>query len=238
MSIFAIADLHLSFCPDVDKSMSVFGGRWENYEDRLEKAWRHMVSEDDTVIIVGDISWGIKLEEAMFDLKWIHGLPGKKIMLKGNHDLWWNGITKLNGLFDDISFLQNDCFVVDRFVICGSRGWLTPDNDDFDEKDEKIYNREILRLEMSLKAGMKKLQEDEELEGILGFTHYPPVINAASRTGFQDLFEKYGVQRVYYGHIHGEDSFRAALQGDVNGVEYRLISADYLDCRPLEIVTN
>ena len=236
MSLFAIADLHLSLCPDVDKSMSVFGGQWENYEERLRDTWKEIISDEDTVVIVGDISWGIRLEEAIYDLRWIHELPGEKIMIKGNHDLWWNSITKLNGLFDDIHFLQNDCVTVEGHIICGSRGWLTPDNDDFGEGDEKIYKRELLRLEMSLEAGKRRMNEDPDINGIIGFIHYPPAIDSRIKTGFQELFERYDVKRVFYGHLHGEESFKTALQGRFDGVEYRLISMDHLKCRPIRII--
>ena len=130
MSIYAIADLHLSFGPDIDKPMDVFGPRWINHEERIRDNWLHKIAADDTVIIPGDISWGLKMESAKADLDWIHQLPGKKIMLKGNHDLWWTGITKLNQMYEDIYFLQNEAVTVEGFCICGSRGWITPDHED------------------------------------------------------------------------------------------------------------
>ena len=231
MSIYAVADTHLSFFPDSDKPMDVFGQRWENHEERLKENWLQVVSPEDTVIIAGDISWGIKLEEAGHDLDWIHGLPGKKILLKGNHDLWWNGINRLNRLYDDILFLQNDCAVRENICICGTRGWLTPDHDDFGEDDKRIYRRELIRLEMSLEAGRKAMEQEGNIERMVGFLHYPPAAGYTFKTGFQELFESYGVEDVYYGHIHGEEGFRSALQGDVGGIRYHLISLDYMDCR-------
>jgi len=234
MSIHAIADTHLAFFPGSDKPMDVFGSRWNDHENRLKENWVRQVAPEDTVVIAGDISWGIKLQEAKYDLDWIHTLPGRKVLIKGNHDLWWNGIRRLNSLYDDIRFLQYDCVMVGSICICGSRGWLTPDNDDFGAEDESIYRREILRLEMSLEAG-KKAMMDAEDPVMIGFMHYPPVIDMRIGSGFHDLFRKYGVKDVYYGHIHGEDSFKTAIQGDVDGVRYHLISLDYLDCRPLII---
>lgn len=228
MSIFAIADLHLSMAPETEKPMDVFGDRWFNHAERIRENWCKTVDENDTVIVAGDISWGLKLEEARYDLDWVDALPGHKVLLKGNHDLWWAGITKLNNMYDSITFLQNDAMNVDGVWICGSRGWITPDDDDFTEADEKIYNRELLRL----KASLDSVPAGEEIVGML---HFPPVSGANHFSGFMQLFEDYGVKRVYYGHLHGEDAFKKALQGDYHGTEYRLISADYLNCCPLLI---
>ena len=215
--------------------MDEFGYRWFNHTERLEENWRRIIKEEDTVIIPGDISWGLKLEEAKYDLDWLESLPGKKAVFKGNHDLWWSGITKLNKMYDSITFVQNDYYLAEDFVVCGTRGWITPDNEDFSAEDEKIYNREMMRLESSLskgKAYMEKSGEDLELLGIL---HYPPVAKSSSFSGFQQIFEDFGVKRVLYGHVHGEDGFRTATQGIHHGIEYRLVSLDYLNCRPVMI---
>lgn len=227
MSIFAIADIHLSRTPGRSKPMDIFGSRWIDHEERIKKNWSEIVGEDDTVVVPGDISWGLKLEDAVYDLDWIDALPGKKILIKGNHDLWWSGIQKLNRMYDSITFLQYDSVTVEGVSICGSRGWITPDDEDFAAGDEKIYKRELLRLESSLKAA--------ECDEIIGFLHYPPVANAASFSGFQQLFEDYGVKEVYYGHIHGEEGFRKTIQGNYHGINYSLISADYLNCKPIKI---
>ena len=228
MSIFAIADIHLSRAPGSDKPMDIFGDRWIDHENRIAKNWREMVGEDDTVIIPGDISWGMKLEEGKYDLDWLRELPGKKILIKGNHDLWWTGINRLKSLYgEDIQFLQYDSFTVEGVSICGSRGWITPDDDEFTEADEKVYKRELLRLESSLKAA--------ETDEIIGFMHFPPVSKPTSFSGFMQLFEDYGVKKVYYGHIHGEEGFRNTIQGNYHGIEYNLISADYLNCKPIKI---
>lgn len=230
MSIFVISDLHLSFFPGADKPMDVFGPRWFQHAQRLETNWRLSIREEDTVLLPGDISWALKLEDARYDLDWIAALPGQKILLKGNHDLWWNGITKLNRMYEGMTFLQNDHVSAEGYCICGSRGWLTPDNEDFTAGDEKIYRRELLRLESSLQSAA------EEALPILGIMHYPPVSDAGHFSGFQQLFEDYGVKDVYYGHIHGEDGFRSCIQGVHHGIGYHLVSLDYLQCQPLRIV--
>lgn len=245
MSIFAIADLHLSLAPEIDKPMDIYGYRWHDHVARLERHWRELVKEDDTVIVAGDISWALKLEDAKYDLDWVERLPGHKVLYKGNHDLWWNGITKLNKMYDSITFVQNDCFAAEDFVICGTRGWLTPDNDDFKEADEKIYKRELMRMQSSLAAGKKYIEEmqaeawekgasgDFEAPEIVAVMHFPPVSKTASFSGFQQLFEDYGIKHVIYGHIHGEDGFKNTIRGNHHGVEYDLISLDYLNCKPL-----
>lgn len=236
MSIFAIADLHLSFAPDNDKPMDIFGQRWKDHPERIRENWCSNVKEEDTVVVAGDISWGLKLEDAMYDLDWISRLPGRKILLKGNHDLWWAGITRLNAMYENMLFLQNDaCFVPleeEGVWICGSRGWITPDDDTYREADEKIYKREILRLRASLEYAKARAKASESM---IGFLHYPPAAKAGKFTGFMQAFEDFGVKEVYYGHIHGEEGFRSAIQGEFYGTGYHLISADYLDCRLLKI---
>ena len=227
MSIFAIADLHLAQSPELEKPMDIFGNRWYNHEERIRESWCNEIKQEDTVIVAGDISWALKLDEAVCDLDWIDRLPGRKILLKGNHDLWWAGINKLNSMYDSIRFLQYDSVTVEDVSICGTRGWITPDDDDYTEGDEKIYKRELLRLESSLKSA----DRDE----IIGFLHYPPVSDPRKFSGFQQLFEDYGVKEVYYGHIHGEEGFKRAIQGNYHGINYRLISADYLNCKPIKI---
>ena len=233
MSLYAIGDLHLSMSPEVDKPMDGFGPRWVNHAERLTQNWETMISPEDTVIIPGDISWGLRLDQATPDLAWIDALPGRKIMIKGNHDLWWTGIRKLNRSYETITFIQNTCCFAEGMYICGSRGWITPDNDDFTETDDKIYKRECLRLEMSLEAG-RRMQK--EVPGdILGVMHFPPVSDVRSFSGFQQLFLDYGVKNVIYGHVHGEDGFRSCIQGDYHGTTYRLVSLDYLNGVPYRI---
>ena len=232
MSLFVIGDLHLSLFPGADKPMDIFGPRWFNHVQRLALHWREAVSEEDTVVIPGDISWALKMEDAVYDLDWVAALPGKKIILKGNHDLWWSGITRLNQMYDNMTFLQNDCAKAEGCYICGTRGWLTPDNEDFTQADEKIYRRELLRLESSLQAALRAREEETP---IIGFLHYPPVSDQRRFSAFQQMFEDYGVKDVYYGHVHGEEAFRSCIKGEHHGICYHLVSMDYLNCVPLKI---
>ena len=230
MSIYAIADLHLSFAPGISKPMDIYGNRWYDHWRRLELNWRSMIRPEDTVIVPGDISWGLKLEEAKYDLDWVDDLPGHKVLFKGNHDLWWSGITKLNKMYGSMTFVQNDFYYAEGIYMCGTRGWITPDNDDFTEADMKIYKRELLRLENSLKSAKEVMNGEGEILGVL---HDPPVSRTSSFSAFQQVFEDYGVRNVIYGHIHGEDGFRNTIMGNHHGVDYRLVSLDYLNCRPL-----
>lgn len=224
MKIFAIADTHLSFSPKVDKPMSIFGDGWENYESRLEEAWRARIGQNDVVIIPGDISWGLKFDEAVPDLEWIHQLPGRKVLLKGNHDLWWSKIGMLNTLYDDMFFLQNHCYPVEGtdIAICGTRGWKLPWNEDFGEHDEKIFRRELIRLEASLKDGSQQAGQ------LIAAMHYPPAEENNRHSQFTELLEKYGVKTCVYGHLHGAAAFGKGIKGRENGITYNLISLDYL----------
>ncbi len=232
MSIYAIADLHLSFAPGISKPMDIYGSRWYDHWQRLELNWRSEIKNEDTVIIPGDISWGLKFEEAKYDLDWVAELPGHKVLFKGNHDLWWSGITKLNKLYDSMTFVQNGHYYAEGMYICGTRGWITPDNDDFEESDMKIYRREAMRLENSLKSAEAVMQPDETILGVL---HYPPVSKTSSFSSFQQIFEDHGVKHVIYGHVHGEEGFRNTIMGNHHGTDYQLVSLDYLNCRPLLI---
>jgi len=230
MSIFAVGDLHLSNASGIDKPMDVFGSEWKDHAARLAAAWNKEISASDTVIIAGDISWGMKLEEAMPDLQMIHELPGRKVLIKGNHDLWWTGITKLNSLYDDMFFLQNSCYEAEGRCICGTRGWVCPGSEDYSDADKKIYERELMRLEASLKAAASRGCGE-----ITGVMHFPPTNDKMHSSGFTDLFSEYGVRNVVYGHLHGKDIWKRGLTGNFGGVSYRLISLDRLDCRPLKL---
>lgn len=239
MKIFAIGDLHLSFGDMVEKPMDIFGGQWVGHTEKLCKEWNRLICPEDTVIICGDISWGLKLEEAMADLDWIHALPGRKLLFKGNHDLWWKAIGRLNTIYEDgnMKFVQNSCTIIEadgqngRVAVCGTRGWICPGTDGFSEHDRKIYDREAARLKMSLEDA-KKAGADT----IIGVLHFPPTNDKQQKSAFTDLLTQYGVKTCVYGHLHGKDAFKNGMQGVYNGVEYKLVSLDYLEGRPVEIL--
>ena len=232
MRIFAIGDLHLSFGETVEKPMDVFGGEWVDHAERLRQNWLKTVTDEDITVICGDVSWGLRRDEAMADLDWVHELPGKKVFFKGNHDLWWQSVGRLNKLYDDgaMSFIQCKAYMAGDVAICGSRGWICPGSDGFSEHDRKIYDRELARLRLSLEDG--KRQGAKEFIGVL---HFPPTNDKHQSSDFTKLFEEYGVKKCVYGHLHGRDVFPNGLKGVLNGVEYRLVSLDYLQARPEEI---
>ncbi|MFR3497631.1 metallophosphoesterase [Paraclostridium bifermentans] len=229
MSLYAIGDLHFSTA--VNKPMNIFGDNWDNHEEKIINSWKSKVNEEDTVLIVGDTSWAINMNEAEEDLNIIHNLPGKKIYVKGNHDYWWTTVAKLNKLYDDMSFLQNNFYQYGEYAICGTRGWICPNDVKFTEDDEKIYKREAHRLKLSLdaakKAGFKK---------IIVITHYPPTNDKLDPSLFTEIYESYGVEKVVYGHLHGKESFKMGLKGIRNEVEYNLVSCDYVDFNLIKIM--
>ena len=228
MNIFAIGDLHLSFDERIQKPMDIFGPSWVNHHEKVRKNWEEKVGEEDLVIIPGDVSWGLRADEAMADLRWIHRLPGRKVITKGNHDLWWTSVTRLNSLYDDMTFLQNHCYMTAEGVaVCGTRGWICPGTEGFDEHDEKIYNRELLRLEFSLKEA-----EKAGAKMTIAALHYPPTNDKLQGSGFTRMLEDYNVQMCVYGHLHGKDAFKNGIKGVFNGIEYRLVSLDYVEGEP------
>jgi len=228
MALYGIADLHLSF--SVDKPMDIYGPAWENHAERVAEAWRRDIKEEDTIVVAGDISWGLKLAEAETDLRWIDDLPGTKVFIKGNHDPWWTSVSKLSRLSDTMHFLQNDFFEYEGRAICGSRGWLCPGSSDYKAHDEKIYLREQLRLRASLKAA-----REQGFEELIGFMHYPPTNEKREASGFTDIFEEFGLKNVYYGHLHG-DNKEIGKDFSIGGITYSLISCDFLDCVPKKIL--
>ncbi|MFQ9894348.1 MAG: metallophosphoesterase [Emergencia sp.] len=228
MKIFAIGDLHLSFDKRIEKPMDIFGPRWVNHHERVKAQWEQLVDPNDLVLIPGDVSWGLRQDEALADLEWIHRLPGKKVITKGNHDLWWTSVTRLNNLYEDMTFLQNHCFDAgDGIAICGTRGWICPGTEGFDSHDQKIFDRERIRLEFSLKEA-----KEAGAKTIIAALHYPPTNDKMQGSGFTELLERYGVKLCVYGHLHGKDAFKNGLKGVFNGVEYRLVSLDYLEGKP------
>lgn len=229
MSLYAIGDLHFSTA--VNKPMNIFGDNWDNHEEKIINSWKSKVNEEDTVLIVGDTSWAINMNEAEEDLNIIHNLPGKKIYVKGNHDYWWTTVAKLNKLYDDMSFLQNNFYQYEEYAICGTRGWICPNDVKFTEDDEKIYKREAHRLKLSLDAAKKA-----EFKKIIVITHYPPTNDKLDPSLFTEIYESYGVEKVVYGHLHGKESFKMGLKGIRNEVEYNLVSCDYVDFNLIKIM--
>ncbi len=223
MSIFAIADLHIS--GDQTKPMDIFGSQWENHFDKIKNAWEEQVKEDDLVLIPGDISWALELEKALTDLNEIHLLPGKKVMIKGNHDYWWGGIGKLRSALPSTLFaLQNDALEINGHVLVGTRGWLMPGMPGFTQEDDKIFKRELLRMEMSLQAGERK----NPLAKKIALIHYPPFNEKQEDSPWTQLFEKYGVKQVVYGHLHG-GAIKNGFTGTKGEIEYFLVSCDSLN---------
>ena len=233
MSVYVIADLHLSTLDSTNKSMEVFGHRWQNYITRIKNAWSHLVSEDDTVIVPGDVSWALSLDESLSDMRFIDSLPGKKILGKGNHDFWWataakmTAFQKTNGL-DSISFLHNNALLADGCVIAGTRGWFQEDDTAHGDA-EKLIRREAMRLDLSL-SDAERLKAESGCERILVFLHFPPVWNGQICRPLIDALHAHGVTDCYFGHIHGVYTVPSSFEFE--GIRMTILSADYLEFLP------
>ena len=229
MALYTIGDLHLS--ESSGKPMDVFGGVWQDYRRKIVEAFSQTLKEDDTVVLCGDLSWGLNLEQALADFKLVDSFPGKKILIKGNHDLWWQTVTTMNKFFENhqiktLSFLHNNCIFYKDTALCGTRGWFY-DPSDATAGDEKVFKRELIRLEASLRAAGDTPEK-------ICFLHYPPVFKNAEVKPITDLLKAYGVSRCYYGHLHG-DSLKGAFGGERDGIIYRNISADNTGFEPVII---
>ena len=228
MALYAIGDLHL--CLGAPKPMDVFGGAWVGYMDKLRQGLSVIMPEDTTVLL-GDLSWALDLEGARQDFAWMNQIPGRKIILKGNHDYWWSTAAKFekfckeNG-FTDLHLLNNNCYEYGDYAICGTRGWFF-EEERSGQHDEKVFKRELLRLEASLKAAGDRQK--------LVFLHYPPRYKGYECIEILNLLETYEVRRCFYGHLHG-GSHKLAMEGQWDGVEFRLTSADYLDFKPYPVI--
>ena len=229
MAFYAISDLHLSHC--VPKPMSKFGMHWDDHWNRIRQNWLETISIDDVVLIPGDISWAMQLSEAQFDLDEISELPGIKIMIKGNHDYWWSSPSQIRlKLPSNMFIIQNDSILVDNIVVCGTRGWLCPNDGNFSGQDQKIYQRELQRLKLSLESGKRWGKFDT-----IVMMHYPPFNDKKQVSGFTDLFKKYNICKVIYGHLHGE-SLKYAVNGVVDGINYDQVSCDNLQFQLKKII--
>ena len=224
MALYAMGDLHL--CLGAPKPMDVFGGAWVGYMEKLKQGLS-VITEKDTLVLMGDLSWALDLNSAVADFAWINEIPGRKIILKGNHDYWWSTQAKftkfcLENGFSDLNLLNNNCYFYDDWAICGTRGWFFEEERSGDH-DEKVFRRELIRLEASLKAA-----GDREK---MVFLHYPPRYKGYTCREILDLLESYGVRQCFSGHLHGA-SHKLAMEGTWDGIEYRLLSADYLNFQP------
>lgn len=229
MALYTISDLHLGF--NVEKPMDIFGDKWKDHCNKIKENWLSKITEEDMVLIAGDISWSLREQDSKYDLDWINELPGKKIISKGNHDYWWGSISKLNTMYENTKFIQNNFYIYNDYAICGTRGWICPSGDKYSDKDMKIYDREQIRLKLSLDAAKKN-----KFEKIIVMLHYPPVNEKFEESEFTKIIKEYNVEKVIYGHLHGPVLSGKVLNGYLDGVEYILSSADYLDFNPKRIL--
>jgi len=230
MNIYAISDLHLS--ATADKPMNIFGGNWEGHFEKIKSDWLATVKDGDIVLIAGDISWAMKLEGALEDLRSLQDLPGKKVFIRGNHDYWWSGIGKVRAAApnDSFYFLQTDAVKIGEFVIVGSRGWSCPGSPDFTEQDQKLYLREAERFRLAFDSANRLACEGDKKIALI---HYPPFTLKNEDTLFTRLFEENGVEKAVFGHIHGAAYF--PLKTEKNGIGYYLTSCDKAGFRLVKI---
>ena len=245
MAIFVLSDLHLSTDASTNKSMEVFGARWQDYMAKIPKNWNAVVGEDDTVIVPGDISWATRLEEAESDLLFLERLNGKKLIGKGNHDFWWSTASKMNSFFEQkkitsLSILYNNAYIVENKIICGTRGWFPDESRQVTvgEVDHaKIVNREMIRVRLSLDSAKalqaKRLEETGEALPIVVFLHFPPVWGDFVMEEFLAVFHEYGVQDCYFGHIH--NAYNQSGKFEYDGITFTLASSDFLNFYPIPL---
>ena len=252
MNIFAIADLHLCFSTPT-KSMEIFGPIWKNYEKKIEENWKKNISQDDLVLIAGDITWAMKLKEALIDLEWIHNLPGRKIIIKGNHDYWWPSFSKLKAVLPpSIDFIQNNALEIDDIAIAGTRLWDTQEfnfNDYINyiynpkvkknqeeeaqkELAEKIFLRELERLKISLD------QMNKNAKTKIVMTHFPPISADLKESKVSKLIDNYDIDICVFGHLHNVKNDIKTFFGQKNNTKYILTSSDYLNFNPLKIFSD
>ena len=231
MSIYVIGDLHLYF--SIDKPMNIFGYNWENHAEKIKYNWIKKVKETDTVLIPGDFSWATYLEDTYKDFEFLNSLPGRKILLKGNHDYWWTTLNKMNNYiknsgFENIDFLYNNSYLIENKIITGTRGWIS----NLNNENLKILKRENERLKLSIKNGIEKFGNDKE---IIVLIHYPPFIKEnVEKIDFVKTMKEFNVSKCFYGHLHS-DSHREAIEGKIENIEFKLVSSDYMNFDLLKI---
>lgn len=234
MSIYAIGDLHLSF--NENKPMSIFGENWEGYEEKLKDNWANLVKQDDMVILLGDFSWSTYLKDTYKDFEYINKLPGKKLLLKGNHDYWWTTLKSMRKFieenkFQNIDFIYNNSYEFEDKIIVGTRGWMLGE----DEESKKMINREVNRLEISIKDALQNFGDNKEKVVCM---HYPPIIKQNLQRNeinpFVHILKKYNIKQCYYGHLHGS-AINDAVEGEYFGINFKLVSADGLKFNLLKI---
>lgn len=230
MSIFAISDLHLAF--DKNKPMEVFGDNWKNHHEKIKKDWTEKVREEDLVLLPGDFSWAMSLQENLEELRFLDNLPGQKVLLKGNHDYWWGTLSKMESFLKEnniktIKFLYNNSFLYNDYIICGTRGWI----DSNTEEDIKILKREVLRLELSLKQGIENYGNGKKT---IVMMHYPPFIENIENISFINKMNEYNVEYCIYGHIHGKVDEEVRNIANSN-IKFKLVSCDYLNFQLFQI---
>ena len=235
MSIYTIGDLHLSF--HENKPMGIFGENWEGHEEKIKKDWKEKVTENDLVVIPGDFSWSTYLKDTYEDFDYLNKLPGKKILLKGNHDYWWTTVTSMRKFlkennFQNIDFVYNTAYEFENYIIAGTRGW----GQNEEGEDKKLLKREVARLELSLEKALE--QKEKQEKEILVFLHYPPIIHSNlinhEMSEFVKVLKKYDIKKCYYGHLHSS-SIREAVEGNYYGIDFKLVSADGLDFKLLKV---
>ncbi|MGN1298712.1 MAG: metallophosphoesterase [Candidatus Scatovivens sp.] len=230
MSIYVIADLHLYF--SINKPMNIFGNNWDNHAEKIKKNWIEKVKPEDTVLIPGDFSWATYLEETYKDFEYLNELPGKKILLKGNHDYWWTTLNKMNNYikqcgFKNINFLYNNSYLIENNIIAGTRGWVgTLSNENL-----KILKRENERLKLSIKDGIKRFGEDKK---IIVMMHYPPFMKENCEVDFIKTMKDFNVSSCFYGHLHA-DSHKEAIEGEIKNIYFKLVSSDYMNFDLLKV---
>ena len=234
MAIYTIGDLHLSF--NEDKPMSVFGENWEGYEEKVKESWISLVTEKDLVILPGDFSWSMYLKDTYKDFEYLNALPGKKILLKGNHDYWWSTVNSMRNYikenhFKNIDFIYNNAYEFENIIIVGTRGWAFGE----DAESKRMIQREMARLELSIKNGIENYGENKE---IIAFLHYPPIINQNIQNNemneFIRILKKYDIKKCYYGHLHGT-AIKEAVEGEHFGIAFKLVSADAIQFNLVKI---